>query len=319
MMQIRFRVATAIAVVVFATLAGLGTYVGWVAFARGQVTRAQAASQAPANVLSDQQLAKVLAQSGSSVLTERDMQDTLLVDSSVLDTPLIPAEVEESRQNILGQFQRNPEAGSKGLAEVHKLAEIMRHGSQSESLQLGVALWSRWVARASDDPSVKRWVEIVIRHNPPIVSSEGLVVTQRQLAAMFVSNDWVAQTAQLPTSTPESRAAFARELPSKFPSMTHAEKEQLALADRRWTLLQDPIMDHSDLHAKAVSLVHQNVHGSADVPTEARALEDAGIQFNAEMAQFVRNMGQISGISTSGQMNTNAINFASRKFLGEGR
>jgi hypothetical protein len=120
-------------------------------------------------------------------------------------------------------------------------------------------------------------------------------------------------------STPETRASYVRALPVKFASMSLIEKAQLAQADQRWFALQDPILDHSDLQAKAVSLVHQHVHGPGDVASEARSLENDGLQFHAAMQQFADHMAAISGIGLKGKMNADSINFATRQFMGQGR
>lgn len=279
-----------------------------------------ASAQAPTGQTTGSQAteSQVLARSGTYVFTQQNLEDVRLIDACVLDTPLSPAEEQETRENILGQFRGNPAAFAKNLPQTQKYAQILRTGSQTERLMLSTVLWSRWIA-ATSDPTVARWVAIVKRHSPAIVASGNLVVTGRQIDAMFASNDWVAQTAGLPVSTPASRAAYAKALPAKFAAMTPAEKQQLVFADQRWAMLQEPILDHSDLRAKAVSLVHSNVHGPGDIPAEARSLENAGLEFHAAMAQFVSNMGQISGIGASGKMNADSINFASRKFLGMGK
>jgi hypothetical protein len=70
------------------------------------------------------------------------------------------------------------------------------------------------------------------------------------------------------------------------------------------------VLDHSDLKLIAENEVHQHVHGPQDVYTEARALEDVGVRFNNEMAQFTRNMGAISGLDFQTKSNINNLNFA---------
>jgi hypothetical protein len=131
-------------------------------------------------------------------------------------------------------------------------------------------------------------VATVQRHNSPVAAMGGLAVTNRQLDALFVSNDWVAQAANLPLSTEESRVAFTRELPPRFATMTQAERLQLALADLRWDALRGVL--GFGLQAKAVEIVHQNVHGSKDVAMGARHLENAALQFELGMAQFNKQM-----------------------------
>jgi hypothetical protein len=261
---------------------------------------------------------QTVAQSGTYVLTAQNFEDIRTVDACVLDTPLSPAEEQEARENILGQFRGNPAAVVKSMPETHRYAEILRHGSQTERLMLSSVLWGRWIG-ATSDPAAARWVAMVKRHSPPVAVSGNLVVTNRQLNAMFASNDWVAQAAGLPVSTPADRAAYAKALPAKFAAMPLPEKQQLVFADLRWVALQSPILDHSDLRAKAVSLAKQNVHRPEDVAIEARNLENDGLEFHVTIQQFVANMGQIGGLSYQGKTTADGINFATRKFMGQGR
>jgi len=155
-------------------------------------------------------------------------------------------------------------------------------------MQARTIAWLGWLGAKQSSPLAARWVATVQRHNSPVAAMGGLAVTNRQLDALFVSNDWVAQAANLPLSTEESRAAFIRELPARFATMTQAERLQLALADLRWDALRGVI--GLGLQSKAVEIVHQNVHGSHDVAMGARHLENAALQFALGMAQFNKQM-----------------------------
>jgi hypothetical protein len=252
---------------------------------------------------------EIIARSGAYVLTARDIQDILVMDGSVLETPLNPTEQEEGRKRILNQFQVNPEAFCAGLPLQRKYAEIMRHGSASERTKLGVDLWNGWLAGATYDPLTADWVAVVKRHNPPIVGAAGLVVSRRQIDAMFASNDWVAQAANLPTSTPESRAAFVKGRSAKFASTPQAQKEQLAAADLRWLALRYQILGFSDLCTKAVGYVHQQVHGTGDVAAEARSLQDSALKFQALREKNGQGWNQIIA-GQAGAMNVQNLSNA---------
>jgi hypothetical protein len=261
--------------------------------------------------------AQVVTESGGSTLAEQDLIEVLFVDGCVLDTPLSPTEEQQARQNIIRQFQNNPAGFTKSKPLTDKVAEILRHGSLADRTELTMELWAAWNSKSETDTSTKWWVELVKRHNPPIVQSGGLVVTRLQLNGLFADDDWVAKTAGLPPSSPESRAAFVRELPQKFAVMPPEEKMKLARADVRWFDLHNPILNHSDLRQIAMNEVHDHVHGASDVYAEARALEDVGVRFNSEMAQFTHNMAAIGGLDYQTKSNINNLNFADRKFWGQ--
>jgi hypothetical protein len=228
------------------------------------------------------------AGTAGSPLTLQDFEEIAVIDASVLDTPLDANEEGEGRDTIVTQYRQNPTAFVKSLEIEHKLAGVLLHGSPAEQLQARTIAWLGWLGAAQSSPHAARWVATVKRHNLTIASANGVAVTNRQLDAMFVSNDWVAQAANLPLSTEESRAAFRRELPARFAAMTQAERLQLALADLRWDALRGVI--GFGLQAKAVEIVHQNVHSSRDVPMGARHLENAAIQFDQGLAQFNKQM-----------------------------
>jgi hypothetical protein len=228
------------------------------------------------------------AGTAGSPLTMLNFEDIAVIDARVLDTPLDANEQAEGRDTIATQYRQNPQAFVKSLEIEHKLADVLLHGSATEQLQARTISWLGWLGATQSSPLAARWVATVKRHNVPIASTSGVVVTSRQLDAMFVSNDWVAQAANLPLSTQESRAAFRRELPAGFAAMTQAERLQLALADVRWDALRGVI--GFGLQAKAVEIVHQNVHSSKDVPMGARHLENAAIEFDQGLAQFNKQM-----------------------------
>ena len=228
------------------------------------------------------------AEAAGSPLTMQDFEDIAIIDASVLETPLDANEQAEGRDTIATQYRQNPKGFMQSLEFERKLAQVLAHGSATEQMQARTIAWLGWLGARQSSPLAARWVATVKRHNSPVAAAGELAVTNRQLDAMFVSNDWVARAANLPVSTQESRAAFTRELPARFATMTQSERLQLALADIRWSALRGVI--GFGLQAKAVEIVHQNVHGSADIAMGARHLENAALEFEQGMAQFNKQM-----------------------------
>jgi hypothetical protein len=285
---------------------------------------AQSASAQTTNVLASTRNAALAAAklvgagSPGNPLTLQDFEDIAVIDASVLDTPLDANEQAEGRDTIAGQYRQNPQAFVKNLEIEHKLAGVLLHGSATEQMQARTIAWLGWLGAAQSSPVAARWVATVKRHNLPIASVSGIAVTNRQLDAMFVSNDWVAQAANLPLSTQESRAAFRQQLPARFAAMSQAERLQLALADVRWDALRGVI--GFGLQARAVEIVHQNVHSAKDVPLGARYLENSAIQFDQGMAQFNKQMAART-IAIMGGVGQGAVaesmNMAQNRFEGK--
>jgi hypothetical protein len=298
--------------------------------------RGQAASSAAPVVrsVSDPQMANVLASTRNAALaagklvgagttgsrlTMQNFDDIAAIDASVLETPLDANEQAQGRDTIATQYRQNPEAFVKGLDVEHKLAQILLHGTATEQMQARTVAWLAWLGGQQGHPLTAQWVATVRRHNSPVATQGGLTVTNRQLDAMFVSNDWVAKAANLPLSTPESRAAFTRELPARFSVMTQAERQQLALADLRWDAMRG-VIDFFGLQDRATEIVHQNVHGPKDIAMGARHLENAAIEFDKGLAQFNNETGK-RAIAIMGGVGQGAVaesmNMAQDRFEGK--
>jgi hypothetical protein len=219
-----------------------------------------------------------------SPVTPQDFEDIAAIDASVLETPLDATEQDAARDTLVSQYRRSPQAFTKGVKIEHQLAQILLHGSPSEQMQARTIAWLGWIEAAPGNPLTTRWVATVRRHDVPVVSANVVIVTNRQIDALFVSNDWVANAANLPPSTAESRAAFTESLPGRFGSMSQAERQQIALADLRWDALRGVLQ--FGLQEKAVSIARMNVHGSSDVDAGARHLEDAALEFDRGVQQL---------------------------------
>jgi hypothetical protein len=307
--RLRFRAFLSGAVPVFLRsyrfntlrMVGLGVIV--TSFLMAQRAEAFSSAVPVVQAVSNPQMASVLASTrnaslaaakllgagaAGSPLTMQDFDDIAIIDASVLETPLNANEQAEGRDTITTQYRQNPKGFLQGLEVEHKLAQVLLRGSATEQMQARTIAWLAWLGAKQNSPLAARWVATVQRHNSPVAAIGGLTVTNRQLDALFVSNDWVAQAANLPLSTEESRAVFARDLPARFAAMTQAERLQLALADLRWDAVRGVL--GFGLQAKAVEIVHQNVHGATDVAMGARHLENAALQFELGMAQFNKQM-----------------------------
>ena len=251
-------------------------------------------------------------------LTTQGFEDIAVIDASVLETPLDATEQNAARETLVAQYHRNPQAFTKGLEIEHKVAEVLRHGTLNEQMQARTIAWLGWVELAPSNTLTTRWLATVKRHDVPIVSANGIVVTNRQIDALFVSDDWVAKAAGLPLSTPETRAAFVQSLPGKFAALSQAERQQVAIADLRWDALRGVI--GFGMQDKAVRIVHTNVHGPADVGKGARYLEDSALQFDRGMQQLnkqvsARAMALMGGVGDEAV--AESINMAQNRFEGK--
>ena len=259
----------------------------------------------------------IIARSGRYLYTEASLQDILDVDTGVLESPLTSAEQAQIRALVIDEFNRDPAKIASVLPTLHNVAIMFRTGQPYDRAVAREKDWEVTLQKAPSDPIAARSLEIMRKHTPIIASANGLVVTSHEIDALFASSDLIAEIAGQPKSTPEQRAAFAKSLPGRFSQLSPAEQEQLAHAERRASSLRGTIFAYTDLRAKAANQIHANVQSSADVPKEARRLEDWGMKFEDSMHTFAQRQAAISG--EQAKLNSvRDINFATRKFMGQG-
>jgi hypothetical protein len=258
-----------------------------------------------------------LVQAGQYAYTQESLDDVIDIDAGVLASPLSADEQTQIRSIVLDEFRSDPARIAKLLPQSHRVADVFRGGPAMDRAFMRELDWELSIKLAPKDPYTARWLALAERHAPLIARSDSFVVTPRAIAAFFSSSDCVAALAGQPRSTPESRAAYIRSLPAAFPRMTLVEQEHLAHAERRWLATQF-LYGYTDLRATAIKDIKQNVHSPADVPREARSLENTGMQFISKMNEFMAHFAAIGGLAYKGQTTAQGINFATRKFMGQG-
>ena len=279
--------------------------------AQAQSTSRTAASIAP-------QAQPVLARSGRYAYPESSLRDVLAIDAAILESPLSDAEQAQVRALVIDEFNRDPAKIVAVIPAAHRMAGLFHDGAGYDIASTREKYWESTLKLAQSDALAARWLEIMKRHIPIIVAANGYVVTMHQVNALFASSDYIAGIAGQPKSTPEQRAAFARSLPGRFTQMSPVEQEQIAHAESRLVASQVNIFKYNDLHAKAATQIHANVHGPDDVPKEARRLEDWGIKFQNVYQTFATRQQAINGEQAKLD-SVKQINMATRQFMGQGR
>jgi hypothetical protein len=261
---------------------------------------------------------EVLARAGGLAYTTANLSDVLALDEGVLESPLSGEERAAVQDILVAEFQAKPAEIAKFAPVLHQNAELFRHGRVYEQAVARESYWESVLKQAPTDRFIAAWLEIMRRHAPILAEGGGMVVTQPELAAMFATEDVVAEMAGQPRRSAADRKALAEALAAHFAAMPAAEKATYAHAERRRAALLGNILAYSDLRAKAVGLVKAAVHGPEDVPPEARSLENDGMQFaeigerfTAQQVQVIQGIGKLNSVE--------GINSATRQFWGQGR
>ncbi len=259
---------------------------------------------------------EVLAQAGGLSYTKANLADVLAIDAGVLESPLSEAERARIQAIVLEGFKEAPDKVAKSFAAVHNNAELYRHGSAMDQALAREAHWEAVLKAAPNDRIVAQWLDVMRQHGTVVVEGDGMVVTKPELQAMFATEDLVAEVAGQPK--PADHDAITAGLPERFAALKPEEKARFAHAERRHAALLQNILAYTDLRAKAVTLIKGAVHKPEDVAPEARSLEDDGMRFAEEIARFSQQQAAIAGLDVKTKTTAEGINFASRKFLGQG-
>jgi hypothetical protein len=139
---------------------------------------------------------------------------------------------------------------------------------------------------------------MVLKYNPVLVNSGGMIVTRNDVDCLFYSDTMVAKAAGVAPPTEADKDQFVRNLPSRFASMPTELKEYLRRAEIRLVEF-DMVYDGTvKTHAAVLADIRKNVHSSADVWREARQVENdarpTGKQMSAAGQQAVDFASQLA-------------------------
>jgi hypothetical protein len=115
---------------------------------------------------------------------------------------------------------------------------------------------------------------MVLKYNPVLVNSGGMIVTKNDVDCLFYSDTMVAKAAGVAPPTEADKDQFVRDLPSQFASMPTKLKEYLRQAEIR--LAQFDMVYDGTVKTRAAVLadIRKHVHSFADVWREARQVEN---------------------------------------------
>jgi len=165
----------------------------------------------------------------------------------------------------------------------------------------GVAQSPEWLRHAQDN--VAR--STILKYNPVLVNSGGMLVTQRDIDSQFDSDALVAQAAGLAPPTQAEKAQFITSLPSRFTSMSKEEKQRLTGAELRLANFDNVFKNSIKTRAAIIADIRRNVHSSRDVSREARQLEwdtgpleKYGQSYQSELTGAILGANRTRGIQT---------------------
>src|SRR5262252_492428 len=114
---------------------------------------------------------------------------------------------------------------------------------------------------------------MVLKYNPVLVNSGGMIVIKTDVDCQFYSDALVAKTAGVPPPTEAEKYRFMQALPARFASLPREQQEDLRRAELRLVNFHLVYDGTVKTRAAVVADIKKNVHSSADVWREARQVE----------------------------------------------
>jgi hypothetical protein len=217
--------------------------------------------------------------SGSYRLTQGMLDQALRFGQILAAEDFSPSDAAALRADLIAYFKKEP---AKQMAAYESVAKILqqqsRLGRKTSWLELALVRYGQW--QSYGDPQRFREFQsypfgrMVLKYNPVLINSGGMIVTKNDIDCLFYSDTMVAKAAGVAAPTEADNDRFVRNLPSHFASMPADLKEDLRQAEIR--LAQFDIVYDGTVKTRAAVLadIRKNVHSSADVWREARQVEN---------------------------------------------
>ena len=258
---------------------------------------------------------RIVAQAGGQSLTQRDIDELLILYDWLLESPLNSAERSSMTVILVREFNADPAKAARNYAALDKtlpqiLSLSLTHQARRRSEVLkGIAQQRR------TDAYMAEILTLLARHPSVLAVADDGVLTQHQVDAMIACDDNVAQTAGLPKASPAERARVTRAVAQAFPGLkpTSDAYEAITDAEERCFSLRDFVENSAKNHDAVIADIRAEVHSAKDAPAMARKLENNALLVS-RMQTFAQQQKIISGVISVYQGQLNALRAASDSF-----
>jgi len=236
------------------------------------------AAQTAAHKLSPQPA--IVARSGSYQLTEEMVQQALRFGEFLAGTNFSPSDTTALRSDLIAIFQKEP---AKQMASYEAVAKAIREapGLRRNPSMLAAAvdrykLWQWYAEHQQDFREFQSYPfgKMVLKYNPAVANSGGIIVTRTDIECQFYSDALVAKAAGVPSPAQAEKDRFIQSLPSRFASLPKEQQEYLRRAELRLADFRTVYDGTVKTRAAVLADIRKNVHSSADVWREARRVEN---------------------------------------------
>jgi hypothetical protein len=191
-----------------------------------------------------------------------------------------PSDTAALRSDLIAIFQKEP---AKQMASYEAVAKALWEapGLRRNPSMLAAAvdrykLWQWYAEHQQDFREFQSYPfgKMVLKYNPVVANSGGIIVTRTDIECQFYSDALVAKAAGVSPSTQTEKDLFVHNLPSRFASLSKEQQEYLRRAELRLADFRTVYDGTVKTRAAVLADIRKNVHSSADVWREARRVEN---------------------------------------------
>jgi hypothetical protein len=264
--------------------------IAWLLSALAVLALAQAPRAAPPGAGTE-----VLARAGGYTLTGQMFADLKDYGQLLAGESFPAADVAALREGAIRNFQKNPDAETKGYQRIAD--KLTRQGMRSGGVLLSTVVlaryrcWHEFVQEPQAFAPFEKDVlgQTIARHNPVLYFGPKAIVTRLDAESQLYTEALVAQVAGVAGPTPSDKERRLRELPSRVASLPAQQQEDLEYGELRLANLRGQYEDSVQAHAVIVEDIRRSVHSPVDVWRVARQMEDEGSRPTGRYAQLWRN------------------------------
>jgi hypothetical protein len=275
----------------------------------GSAAAQPGAVKAKASRLPPAQGSAVVAQSSGYQLTEEMIQQALQFGQILAGASFSPSDAAVLRSELIAYF---PKETTKQMEGYQSVSKIVREnlGRRPSWFDLALIRYKVWQSYGENQQAFREFQSVpfgkmVLKYNPVLVNSGGIVVTKTDVDCQFYSDTLVAQAAGVAPPTQAEKDRWMQGLSSRFASMPREQQENLRRAEFRLWSLRTVYESSVKTRAAMIADIKSNVHSRADVGREARQLE-SGTEHDGKYWQSYLKEG-IAAVFSANRVNGDII------------
>jgi hypothetical protein len=234
---------------------------------------------------------EIVATAGRYQLTEQMIDRAIRFGEILAGTDFSASDAAALRSQLVAYFQREP---AKQMEAYQSVAKALPEtpGRKPSWLDLALLRYKVWQGYAQSQQDFRNFQsypfgKMVLKYNPALVNSGGMIITKTDVDCQFYANTLVAKAAGVATPTQTDKDRFVGSLPSQFSSWPREQQENLARAELRLVNLVQVHDGTIKTRAIVDTDIRKNVHSSEDVRRVARQVE-SDAEYGARYYQLYR-------------------------------